>query len=106
MIIVQSTDPINKLVVNAIKKKSSSSKVTLVRKLSNGSYQGRAFIRQANTRSFYSVGFVTITQGELLFYNNENEIPNQGIAELFNQLSLISTETSHNIEKWKTRGVK
>jgi hypothetical protein len=106
MNIVQSTDPIKKLVVTAIKKKSSSSKVTLVRKLSNGSYQGRAFMRQPNTRNFYSVGFVTITQGELLFYNNENEIPNQGITELFKELSLISTEVSQNIERWTTRGAK
>ena len=101
---VHSSDPIKKLVVTAIKRKASSSKVTLVRKLSNGSYQGRAYMRQPNSRSFYSVGFVTITQGELLFYNNENEIPNQGITKLFNQLGLISTEVSQNIERWKTRG--
>ena len=106
MIEVHSSDPIKKLVVTAIKRKASSSKVTLVRKLSNGSYQGRAYMRQPNSRSFYSVGFVTITQGELLFYNNENEIPNQGITKLFNQLGLISTEVSQNIERWKTRGVK
>ena len=104
MIEVHSSDPIKKLVVTAIKRKASSSKVTLVRKLSNGSYQGRAYMRQPNSRSFYSVGFVTITQGELLFYNNENEIPNQGITKLFNQLGLISTEVSQNIERWKTRG--
>jgi len=106
MIEVHSSDPIKKLVVTAIKRKASSSKVTLVRKLSNGSYQGRAYMRQPNSRSFYSVGFVTITQGELLFYNNENKIPNQGITELFNQLGLISTEVSQNIERWTTRGVK
>jgi hypothetical protein len=104
MIEIHSSDPIKKLVVTAIKRKASSSKVTLVRKLSNGSYQGRAYMRQPNSRSFYSVGFVTITQGELLFYNNENEIPNQGITKLFNQLGLISTEVSQNIERWKTRG--
>jgi CRISPR/Cas system-associated endonuclease Cas1 len=34
------------------------------------------------------------------------EIPNQGITELFNQLGLISTEVSQNIERWKTRGAK
>ena len=106
MIEVHSSDPIKKLVVTAIKRKASSSKVTLVRKLSNGSYQGRAYMRQPNSRSFYSIGFVTITQGELLFYNNENEIPNQGITKLFNQLGLISTEVSQNIERWKTRGAK
>jgi hypothetical protein len=63
-------------------------------------------MRQPNSRSFYSVGFVTITQGELLFYNNENKIPNQGITKLFNQLGLISTEVSQNIERWTTRGAK
>jgi hypothetical protein len=103
---IHSSDPIKKLVVTAIKRKASSSKVTLVRKLSNGSYQGRAYMRQPNSRSFYSVGFVTLTQGELLFYNNENKIPNQGITELFNQLGLISTEVSQNIERWTTRGAK
>ena len=106
MIEVHSSDPIKKLVVTAIKRKASSSKVTLVRKLSNGSYQGRAYMRQPNSRSFYSVGFVTITQGELLFYNNENEIPNQGITKLFNQLGLISTEASQTNEMWTTRGAK
>jgi hypothetical protein len=106
MIEIHSSDPIKKLVVTAIKRKASSSKVTLVRKLSNGSYQGRAYMRQPNSRSFYSVGFVTITQGELLFYNNENEIPNQGITRLANQLGSISTEVSQNIERWTTRGAK
>lgn len=36
----------------------------------------------------------------------ENEIPNQGITELSNELSLISTEVSLNIERWTTRGAK
>jgi hypothetical protein len=34
------------------------------------------------------------------------EIPNQGITELFNELGLISTEVSQNIERWTTRGAK
>ena len=34
------------------------------------------------------------------------EIPNQGITELSNELSLISTEVSQNIERWTTRGAK
>ena len=39
------------------------------------------------------------------FYKKvKNKIPNQGITELSNELSLISTEVSQNIERWKTRG--
>ena len=34
------------------------------------------------------------------------KIPNQGITELSNELGLISTEVSQNIERWKTRGAK
>jgi len=35
-----------------------------------------------------------------------HKIPNQGITELSNELGLISTEVSQNIERWTTRGVK
>jgi hypothetical protein len=41
------------------------------------------------------------------FYKKvKNKIPNQGITELFKELSLISTEVSQNIERWTTRGAK
>lgn len=43
---------------------------------------------------------------EFTLYLKENEIPKQGITELSNELGLISTEVSQNIERWTTRGAK
>jgi len=50
------------------------------------------------------VKFSTKLNGKTISINHK--IPNQGITKLSNELGLISTEVSQNIERWTTRGAK
>lgn len=59
---VKSTDPRKKQVVNAIKAKSGANKVTLVKQLRDGSFQGHAM--KGDRQGYQSLGMVTVTAQE------------------------------------------
>lgn len=62
---IHSTDPVKKLVVNAIKLKSGANKVTLVKEVSEGVYQGHALKTNGRGAEMTSLGTVTVTKEEL-----------------------------------------
>lgn len=61
---IKSTDPRKKLIVSAIKAKTGASKVTLVKDLGDGTFQGHALKITARNLPQESLGTVTVTKEE------------------------------------------
>ena len=61
---IKSTDPRKKLISNAIKAKSGGSKVTLVKELNDGTFQGHALKTKGRDQPQDSLGFFIVTKEE------------------------------------------
>jgi hypothetical protein len=60
---IKSTDPRKKAITNAIKAKSGGTKVTLVKELNDGTFQGHA-LKTNGKGPQTSLGFFTVTSEE------------------------------------------